>query len=246
MHFGNHADLPHFSHGPRDPRFLKPGFPSARFLAKMACPASCRFPIVSDPMVDPHQTDKMASTLLPRRARRGSSPSAPLSPKAPNQTLSSIGRFTKNFSSGPDFVDQTHGLSGKEAHRLNISSCVNVRRHTGEPLNRYLGTTNERATDDGFVRPGILGLTLAGNPLPDERSSQRSVGAWGHPYPKRIVCTVSSSLAATSPALKIGRAFASGVARTRPHYDAVSTQAECSRESSCIGDPSCGQGQVRV
>ena len=52
-------------------------------------------------------------------------------------------------------TNQTHGLSGKEAHRLDVSDCADVRRHTGEPLNRYLGFTNDRATDDGFVRPGI-------------------------------------------------------------------------------------------
>ena len=39
-------------------------------------------PIVSEPMVYPHQADKMSGTLLPRRARRGSSPSAPSPPKA--------------------------------------------------------------------------------------------------------------------------------------------------------------------
>jgi hypothetical protein len=35
--------------------------------------------------------------------------------------LSSADRFAKDFSSGPDFVNQTHGLSGKEAHRLDVS-----------------------------------------------------------------------------------------------------------------------------
>ena len=89
--------------------------------------------------------------------------------KFTNQALSSVDRFTKDFGSGPDFVYQTHGLSGKEAHRLDVSGCVDVRRHTGEPLNRYLCTTNDRAADDGFVRPGILGFTLnvwvAGNLL---------------------------------------------------------------------------------
>ena len=53
MRFRNHADLPHFSLGPRSPTFLKPGFPSARFLAKMVGPASSGSPIVSDFMVDP-------------------------------------------------------------------------------------------------------------------------------------------------------------------------------------------------
>jgi hypothetical protein len=62
-------------------------------------------------------------------------------------------------------TNQTHGLSGKEAHRLDVSDCADVRRHTGEPLKRYLGTTNDRVADDGFVRPGILGFTLAINPL---------------------------------------------------------------------------------
>ena len=49
--------------------------------------------------------------------------------------------LAKDFSSGPDFVYQTHGLSSKEAHRLDVSGCVDFRRHTGEPLNRYLCTT---------------------------------------------------------------------------------------------------------
>jgi hypothetical protein len=74
-------------------------------------------------------------------------------------------------------TNQTHGLSGKEAHRLDVSDCADVRRHTGEPLKRYLGTTNDRVADDGFVRPGILSFTLAINPLLDERSSQRSMGS---------------------------------------------------------------------
>jgi hypothetical protein len=42
-------------------------------------------------------------------------------PKGPAQRLSSADRFAKDFSSGPDFVNQTHGLSGKEAHRLDFS-----------------------------------------------------------------------------------------------------------------------------
>jgi len=105
--------------------------------------------------------------------------------KLTDQALSSIDRFTKDFSSGPDFVNQTHGLSSKEAHRLDVSGCVDVRRHTGEPLNRYLGTTNDRAADDGFVRPGILGFTLAINPLFDEPRSQRSVGSMGPSMPEK-------------------------------------------------------------
>ena len=39
--------------------------------------------------------------------------------------------------------------------------------------------------DDGFVRPGILGFTLASKPLPDERSSQRSAGSMGPSIPKK-------------------------------------------------------------
>src|SRR5260221_3504659 len=36
--------------------------------------------------------------------------------------LGSADRFATDFSSGPDFVNQTHGLSGKEAHRLDVSA----------------------------------------------------------------------------------------------------------------------------
>src|SRR5260221_13509800 len=41
--------------------------------------------------------------------------------KFTDQALSSADRFATDFSSGPDFVNQTHGLSGKEAHRLDVS-----------------------------------------------------------------------------------------------------------------------------
>ena len=47
--------------------------------------------------------------------------------------------------------------------------------------------------DDGFVRPGILGFTLsrASHSLTNGVLNVRR-GAWGHPYPKRIVRTVST------------------------------------------------------
>src|SRR5271166_3772906 len=162
--------------------------------------------------------------------------------KFTNQALSSVDRFTKDFGSGPDFVYQTHGLSGKEAHRLDVSGCVDVRRHTGEPLNRYLCTTNERAADDGFVGPGILGFTLAIKPLPDEPSSQRSVGSIGPSMPEKNSAYGVFLSGGHEPGFVdgMGIRFRSGE-ETRPHHDAVGTQAECSREPSCIGDTSCGQ-----
>ena len=55
----------------------------------------------------------------------------------------------------------------------------------GIHLNLYLCTTNERAADDGFVKPGILGFTLAINPLPDEPSSQRPMRSVGPSMPEK-------------------------------------------------------------
>jgi hypothetical protein len=83
----------------------------------------------------------------------------------------------------------------------------------------------------GFVRSGIPGFTLAINPLPDEPSSQRSMGSMGPSMPEKNSAYGVFLSGRHEPGFidEMGTRFRSGE-ETRPHHDAFGTQAECSRE----------------
>src|SRR5262245_1874661 len=99
--------------------------------------------------------------------------------KLTEQALSSADGFTKDVGSRPDFVNKADGLAGKEGHRFNVSGCKCVWGHTDEPLNRHLCAGNNRSSNNGFFRPGILRLAFAIDPFTDECGSQSSVRSMG-------------------------------------------------------------------
>src|SRR5271165_6576694 len=159
-----------------------------------------------------------------------------------DQTLSSVDCFAKDVSSGPDRVHKTHGLSSKKGHGLDVSDCMDVWRHADEPLDRHLCTSDYRASDDGFVRSGVLRLAFAIEPFADERRSQRSVRSMGPSMSEENSAHGVLLASGHHPGFVDGMRvrFRSGE-ETRSHYDAVGAQAECGCETSCVGDTAGGQ-----
>lgn len=94
----------------------------------------------------------------------------------------------------------------------------------------------------GSPSSGTLRLVLAIEPFLDERSPQCSVRGMG-PSMSEKNCAYGVFLVCGHDFAFVGgmRIRFGGSEKTCPHHDAISAQAERSRETSSVSDPACDQ-----